>query len=224
MIPGRSRIRVAGAAVLPRSNCAIVSCGRDFRVRAGSSQGARGSRAHARRVRESSPIPTETPWRRVVFTADCDEDGNCPVCGIDYGECDRPGPTMDEMEYREIDACYGHAPAREPERRVEPPTCRRRSRSPTRRWPRCWTRQRQSTLRAAALSWKISPANWRSVPRRLAWAASTGSRGRSSTGTSTSLAGTPAAGFSGGLGGSASSGGIRKYSASSNSRDRANRG
>ena len=72
--------------------------------------------------------PTETPWRRVVFTADCDEDGNCPVCGIDYGECDRPGSTMDEMEYREIDACYGHAPARQPERRVEPPPCRRRSR------------------------------------------------------------------------------------------------
>jgi len=42
-------------------------------------------------------------WRKVVYAADCDEDGNCPVCGIDYSECDCPGPTMDEMEYRWID-------------------------------------------------------------------------------------------------------------------------
>jgi hypothetical protein len=41
-------------------------------------------------------------WKRVVFAADCDEDGNCPVCGTDYGECGCPGPTMDDTwEYRE---------------------------------------------------------------------------------------------------------------------------
>jgi hypothetical protein len=40
-------------------------------------------------------------WRRVIFSADCDEDGNCPVCGIDYAECKCPGPTMDDYEYRE---------------------------------------------------------------------------------------------------------------------------
>lgn len=41
-------------------------------------------------------------WRRVVFSADCDEDGNCPVCGIDFAECDCPGPTMENYEYKEI--------------------------------------------------------------------------------------------------------------------------
>ena len=42
-------------------------------------------------------------WQRVVFSADTDEDGNCPVCGIDYAECDCPGPTMEEYEYRVMD-------------------------------------------------------------------------------------------------------------------------
>lgn len=42
-------------------------------------------------------------WRRVVFSAECDEDGNCPVCKtIDFGDCDCPGPTQDGMEYKEI--------------------------------------------------------------------------------------------------------------------------
>jgi hypothetical protein len=44
------------------------------------------------------------PWMPVVFAADCDEDGNCPVCRIDYGECACPGPTQDDLyEYREVD-------------------------------------------------------------------------------------------------------------------------
>jgi hypothetical protein len=42
-------------------------------------------------------------WRRVTFAADCDEDGNCPVCGIDYADCDCPGPTQDGFDYRERD-------------------------------------------------------------------------------------------------------------------------
>jgi hypothetical protein len=42
-------------------------------------------------------------WRKVVFAADCDADGNCPTCGIDYADCGCPGPTMDDHEYREID-------------------------------------------------------------------------------------------------------------------------
>ncbi|MEY9235439.1 hypothetical protein ABIF78_007762 [Bradyrhizobium japonicum] len=41
-------------------------------------------------------------WRRVVFSSECDEDGFCPVCGEDYAECDCPGPTMDDHEYRWI--------------------------------------------------------------------------------------------------------------------------
>ena len=42
-------------------------------------------------------------WQRVVFAADCDEDGNCPVCAIDYADCGCPGPTQDDefdYEYR----------------------------------------------------------------------------------------------------------------------------
>lgn len=40
-------------------------------------------------------------WRKVVFASDCNEDGDCPVCRVDYAECDCPGPTMDGYEYRE---------------------------------------------------------------------------------------------------------------------------
>ena len=42
-------------------------------------------------------------WIKVVFSSDCDEDGNCPNCGIDYADCPCPGPTMDEMEYTLLD-------------------------------------------------------------------------------------------------------------------------
>lgn len=41
-------------------------------------------------------------WKRVVFSADCDEDGNCPNCGIDYADCGCPGPTQDGYEYAEF--------------------------------------------------------------------------------------------------------------------------
>lgn len=34
-------------------------------------------------------------WTPVVFASECDEDGNCPNCGIDYAECHCPGPTQD---------------------------------------------------------------------------------------------------------------------------------
>ena len=45
-----------------------------------------------------------SPWQLVVFSADCDEDGNCPFCGIDYAECGCPGPTQEEdYEYLEIE-------------------------------------------------------------------------------------------------------------------------
>lgn len=40
-------------------------------------------------------------WMPVMFSADYDEDGNCPVCGIEFAECAHPGPTQDEMEYTE---------------------------------------------------------------------------------------------------------------------------
>lgn len=46
---------------------------------------------------------TQNPWKQVVFSSDCDEDGNCPNCGIDYGECECFGPTQDDVEYKEVD-------------------------------------------------------------------------------------------------------------------------
>jgi hypothetical protein len=49
----------------------------------------------------ASAVTKRPPWRQVVFAADCDEDGNCPLCGIDYADCSCPGPTMDEYDYKE---------------------------------------------------------------------------------------------------------------------------
>jgi DNA (cytosine-5)-methyltransferase 1 len=40
-------------------------------------------------------------WKRVVYSADCDEEGNCPLCGYDYADCGCPGPSMDECQYTE---------------------------------------------------------------------------------------------------------------------------
>lgn len=43
-------------------------------------------------------------WRLVVFAMDCDDDGNCPICLIDYAECPCPGPHQDDLyEYCEMD-------------------------------------------------------------------------------------------------------------------------
>ncbi len=44
-------------------------------------------------------------WKRVVFSNETDDDGNCPVCGTDYAECPCPGPTQDdEFIYRTTEA------------------------------------------------------------------------------------------------------------------------
>lgn len=46
-------------------------------------------------------------WREVVFAADLDDDGCCP-CGIDYIDCECPGPTEDGIEYQEVEGVmYG---------------------------------------------------------------------------------------------------------------------
>jgi hypothetical protein len=43
-------------------------------------------------------------WIEVVFACECDEDGNCPKCGIDYADCGCPGPSQDEeYDYEERD-------------------------------------------------------------------------------------------------------------------------
>jgi hypothetical protein len=42
----------------------------------------------------------EDLWQQVVHSADCDEDGNCPICkDVDFGDCPCPGPTSDGYEY-----------------------------------------------------------------------------------------------------------------------------
>lgn len=40
-------------------------------------------------------------WQRVVFDHECDEDGNCPVCGTDFADCGCPGPTSEGWEHEE---------------------------------------------------------------------------------------------------------------------------
>jgi hypothetical protein len=45
-------------------------------------------------------------WKKVVFACDCKECEDCgelvcPVCTEHYADCDCPGPTMDDHEYRE---------------------------------------------------------------------------------------------------------------------------
>lgn len=42
-------------------------------------------------------------WRPVVFSADCDDDGICPTCGDDFGDCSCYRPTQDGLEYRDDD-------------------------------------------------------------------------------------------------------------------------
>ena len=43
-------------------------------------------------------------WQRVSFAGDCDDDGYCALCGLEYAEeCECPGPTMDGYEYCERD-------------------------------------------------------------------------------------------------------------------------
>lgn len=43
-------------------------------------------------------------FRPVQFAGDCDDDGNCPVCGIDYAECECPRPTEDGVVYTETES------------------------------------------------------------------------------------------------------------------------
>jgi hypothetical protein len=43
-------------------------------------------------------------WKRVVFSCETDQDGNCPFCAGDYAACPCPGPTQDDLyEYQERD-------------------------------------------------------------------------------------------------------------------------
>lgn len=58
---------------------------------------------HESRVKSATgktPAPPNA-WKRVIFSSDCDEDGNCPRCKTDYGDCPCIGPTEDDVDYRE---------------------------------------------------------------------------------------------------------------------------
>ena len=47
-------------------------------------------------------------WKRVIYSSECDEDGNCPECGIEYSDCECFGPTQDGVEYEEFNGVlYG---------------------------------------------------------------------------------------------------------------------
>lgn len=49
-------------------------------------------------------MPPADGWIRVIFASECDEDGNCPVCEIDYADCPCPGPCQEEeFEYLETE-------------------------------------------------------------------------------------------------------------------------
>ena len=78
---------------------------------AGHEQGSRGGAKASRSATEAGLC--SAGWKRVVYSADCNEDGECPLCGVDYGNCRCPGPTMDECQYIEHDGeLWGRAKAK----------------------------------------------------------------------------------------------------------------
>jgi DNA (cytosine-5)-methyltransferase 1 len=56
-------------------------------------------------------------WKRVIHSADCDDEGDCPGCGADFSDCRCPDPTMEECQYCEVD---GELWARPKIRFIEP--------------------------------------------------------------------------------------------------------
>lgn len=42
-------------------------------------------------------------WDRVVYESECDEYGNCPLCGTEFPECGCPGDLETAWEYVEYD-------------------------------------------------------------------------------------------------------------------------
>ena len=39
------------------------------------------------------------PWTKVVFSSDCDEDGNCPTGRTDYADCACPADRTNEARF-----------------------------------------------------------------------------------------------------------------------------
>ena len=52
-------------------------------------------------------MKADNDWKRVVFASECKPCGMCrePICRYcyeHYADCDCPGPTQDEYEYKEV--------------------------------------------------------------------------------------------------------------------------
>ena len=89
---------------------------RDLRMGDSGSAGLEGHHRHGGDRNESGrynaqstgPVVATGGFGRVVFAAECDDEGNCPQCGDDFGDCECIGPTEDDVEYIWIDGeLYG---------------------------------------------------------------------------------------------------------------------
>lgn len=57
-------------------------------------------------------------WKEVVWGADCDDDGNCPVCKTDYATCECIGPTQEGIQYKTIKGFFFGRPENESSRAI----------------------------------------------------------------------------------------------------------
>ena len=89
---------------------------RDLRMGDSGSAGLEGHHRHGGDGNESGrynaqstgPVGATGGFCRVVFAAECDDEGNCPQCGDDFGDCECIGPIEDDVEYIWIDGeLYG---------------------------------------------------------------------------------------------------------------------
>ena len=70
--------------------------------------GGDGNESGRDNAQSTGPVGATGGFSRVVFAAECDDDGNCPQCGDDFGDCECIGPTEDDVEYIWIDGeLYG---------------------------------------------------------------------------------------------------------------------
>lgn len=78
----------------------FVDRGRPFRISAGAL-----SLFNVTAQEAQSALTTgagDRTWKKVSFAADATSEGNCSICGQEYGECPCPGPTQEGYEYKEI--------------------------------------------------------------------------------------------------------------------------
>lgn len=89
---------------------------RDLRMGDSGSSGLEGHHRHGvngnesrwNNAQSSGSAGTASGFSRVVFAAECDDEGSCPQCGDDFGDCECISPTEDDVEYIWIDGdLYG---------------------------------------------------------------------------------------------------------------------